>query len=106
MQTFVQTRLIAHHHGVYLSDMSKSRKKSSPVTTHANPVIPTQTTINWSSLEVGVVYEFRHNIDFESFVVMRNRAHNAAKRLGLKAITSRESGRGVLKVQFSVSSEN
>jgi hypothetical protein len=71
--------------------MSKSRNRRD-----SKPRANTLTSIDWASLKVGLTYTFHSSIHFDDFDVMRNKAHNAAKRRGLKAITKRhESGKSV-----------
>lgn len=55
---------------------------------------------DWSSLKVGTKYVFHIRVDFADFQVMRNRAHNAARRRGFKAITRRDVARGIFEVTF------
>lgn len=88
---------------MYLSRMSTShtKPKRKPVVPAPKLAIPTQTTIDWSSIVIGLSYEFFLGNDFSDWDVMRNRAHNAARRLGLKATTKRDTSLGVLKVVFT-----
>jgi hypothetical protein len=73
---------------------------TSRITTQRVFEIPTRSSVDWSLLQLGVSYEFRLNVDFDDFTVMRNRAHNAARRLRLKALTHCDMGREVLVVEF------
>lgn len=93
-RALTQTHLIATVYAVMFCVMKQTRKIP------GTQIVPMGRTVDWLSITVGTQYCFAVGTHFDDFQTMQARAHNAARRRGLKARTLRDTENGLLMVEF------